>query len=188
MMSTSKRTLTAAAIALLTATAATIGRASEFGNSQVATSGDPYAVTPKRLKRELREDGIDVRFIHTKRVAHAKSVAGVGSLGRAGIGFEFQLYPSSDQASVRRLGQLSRRRFGRIGQRPISGIDVKLRGVLANVAYAQYQPYWEGNSESRRAFLRFDAQYRRVLRALDDALFASFPRDDPYAHALSAVP
>lgn len=172
---------------LIAAAAISISIASDSLPIRVSTGGDPYEVSAKRLRHELEATGIAIRFIPQKTIRLVESVVGVGRVGRAEIGFEFRLYPSSDRASVRQMGRLKARQFDWRDPRRISGMDVKLRGVLANVAYAQYSPISEVR-ESTQAYLQLDAQHRRVLRALDDALFGSFPRSDPYAYPLSATP
>jgi len=63
-----------------------------------------------------------------------------------------------------------------------------IRGVLANVAYAQYEIEPRSASRTMQTYLRSEGIRRAIRRALDDALFRAFPKDDPYAHALEAAP
>lgn len=153
------------------------------GGQRVATGVDTYRVTGKHLRKSLRKSSINIHFIQQENEP-LPTVSGIGTSGEAELGFEFQIYPSSREATIAALGTLRPRDFGWsvIGSR--ERWLRRIRGVLANVAYAQYEVEVERPRETARAYLRREAAHRRVLRALDDALFASFPVDDPYAYAL----
>jgi hypothetical protein len=106
------------------------------------------------------------------------------------IGFEYQVFPSGDQATVTYLGRLQTSDFG--WPKPRLGIvlEPKVRGVVGNVAFAEYE--WRNQRDdrhyTRKAALRSQLALQHMHRALDDALFNSFPSKDPYANALSATP
>ncbi len=175
-----------AVIAILACVAAA-STATAHDGVRVASGGDPYRVSAAHLRHELTTSGIEIRFTHP-RGEPVPAVTGVGSSGRASIGFEFQLYPSSDQASVRDLGRLRAPDFGWRRPHGLLAFEGWIRGVLGNVAYAQYEESLLESHETQSAFLRKEAAEMRVLRALDNALFRSFPARDPYAQALSPKP
>jgi hypothetical protein len=146
---------------------------------QVSTGGDPHRVTVQRLRMELGRSGLEIRPLRpSARAPHV--VSGVAYNGPVEVGFEFQVFRSSSEATIRRLGRLRPRDFG--WERPPATLyRTWVRGVLANVAYGQYELE---RSRLPGGYLRNDAARRRILRALDDALFRAFRPDDPYAHPL----
>lgn len=178
-----KRRLASAALPLAVIVMAALVAVAVGDTHRSASDGDPYRVTPLRLIRELdKAQGVDVRF--TKPSGEpVRTIAGVGSSGGVAIAFEFQLYPTSDEATVEQLGRLKPRDFGWTGGRWVEW-EPRLRGVLANVAYAQYERrhIYVENHETVSEYLHDDASRRRVQRALDDALFDVFPASDSFAH------
>lgn len=166
-----------------------VAAAALAGGDRVATGGDPYRVKAERLRSELAKTGLRIRYIHPHGEP-TRTVAGVAEFGWAGpIGFEFQLYPSSDQATVRGVGKLRLADFG--GPAKIIFEPKVIRGVLGNVAFAEYEipdPGEEESAPSRKIGLHRQLQVQRLNRSLDDALFNSFPAADPYANALSTTP
>lgn len=151
----------------------------------VGDSADPAVhggsvdrVSTKQLRSELEQAKVSIQ---PGSDTSASTVSGVASQGRAAIGFEFRVYPSSDEATVRGLGNLS---LGDLGYPSPNGVTVKkvIRGVLGNVAYAQYRV--ERDWKTERAYLEENESRREVIRELDDALFRSFPPDNPYAQPL----
>jgi hypothetical protein len=108
--------------------------------------------------------------------------------GAEPIGFEFRLYPSSDQATVRGLGKMRSTDFGWPKEHRGFIYEPQVRGVLANVAFAEYEWFDLHTHRSRVAALKSQRAEQRLMRALDDALFGSFPRKDPYVHAVLPTP
>jgi hypothetical protein len=84
------------------------------------------------------ETGIEIRFIQPTHEP-VRTVAGVGGSGRSSIAFEFQLFPTSEQAKVEDLGNLKPREFGWSAAPLFVDWEPRIRGVLANVAYAEYE-------------------------------------------------
>ncbi len=152
----------------------------------VAAHGDPHTITEQRLMHELAASGLRVRYIESHRAVSA--VAGVARAGTAKLGFEFQLFPRSDEATVGGVGRLRPADFGWPKAGGLFGFERQIRGVLANVAYAQYEEFPVEGHETRNAYLRKEADRRRIVRGLDDALFASLPSRDPYAHSIRISP
>ncbi|HZO05581.1 MAG TPA: hypothetical protein VFB52_04280 [Solirubrobacterales bacterium] len=147
------------------------------------TGGDPYLVSAERLRSELAGSGAKIRFAASRGGA-IPSVVGVARDGGAVIGFEFQLYPSSDVATVAAAGELRAARFG--WPRRYRGflLKVEVRGVLGNVVYTEYERGAVESHSTVREVNRRQRARQRIMRALDDALFASYPEDDPFAVAL----
>ena len=154
----------------------------EAGDAAV-TGGDPYLVSAERLRSELAGSGAKIRFV-APRGGSIPSVVGVARDGGAVIGFEFQLYPSSDAATVAAAGELRAARFGWPHRYRGFRLKVEVRGVLGNVVYAEYERGAVERDSTVREVRRRQLAHQRIMRALDDALFASFPADDPFAVAL----
>lgn len=156
-------------------------------DGRVASGGDPYRVTAGRLRGELAAMGIKARFVHARGPVPA--LAGVADMGGAEpVGFEFRLYPSSDQTTVRDLGTMRSTDFGWPKEQLGFIYEPRIRGVLGNVAFAEYEWFDLNTHRSRAAALRSQLAEQRLLRALDDALFGSFPAKDLYAHAVLPEP
>ncbi|HZO05580.1 MAG TPA: hypothetical protein VFB52_04275 [Solirubrobacterales bacterium] len=154
---------------------------------KVAIEGDPHVVSEQSLKDELMKTGVAIQF-HTVESGEVPSVVGVARDGGAVVGFEFQLYPSSDEATAWDLGELPAAAFGWPPKYKDFLLKVEVRGVLGNVAFAEYE---RGVLESQSTVKEVNERQRskqRVARALDDALFGLFPSSDPYVHALATVP
>jgi hypothetical protein len=154
----------------------TTGIAVAQSSERVATGGDPYLVTPDRLQQELAAAGVQIEYARPAR--SRSTVSGVASLGHASVGFEFQIFPGSDGATVRGLGKLGLRHFDWRRPRGLFDLRKSIRGVLANVAYAQYELELLEAHDPPGTYLRRDRQRRRLRRALDDALFNAFPSND----------
>jgi hypothetical protein len=145
--------------------------------TRVSSGGDPHHVTLRELRDRLERSGVAIR--PARHPAPSRStIAGVASAGRAMIGFEFQVFSSSDVATIRGLGRLRPPDFGWPPTRFDPLYRTWIRGVLSNVAYAQYE------IETDRQ-LGAEPARRRIIRALDDALIGAFPADDPYVHAMA---
>lgn len=152
-------------------------------DGRVASGGDPHRVTASRLRAELAAKGIEARFVQAPGPVLA--LAGVAHMGEAEpVGFEFRLYPSSDQATARGLGKMRSTDFGWPKEQLGFIYESRVRGVLGNVAFAEYEWFDLDTHRSRSAALKSQLAEQRLLRALDDALFGSFPTNDPYAHAM----
>ena len=158
------------------------------GGTQVAFEGDPFVVTPTQLKSGLSKAGLKVRYVKGA-AGPATEVAGVAHLQDHLIGFEFQLFPASDEATVRYVGRLQAPDFG-WPKNIYHGMKFKtwVRGVLGNVAFAEYE-----RSPLRKHFTPAEARrsqltYQSLRRRVDDALFRSFPENDPYVHATAVKP
>lgn len=174
----SRLLLPALACVLASAAAAMAG-----GSDRASTGGDPHRVTVQRLQAELGRSGLAIRPVRPS-LRTPRVVSGVASDGAVEVGFEFHVFRSSDEATVRRLGRPRPRDFGWTTRPGVTPVRTRIRGVLANVAYAQYE------LEGRRlpgGHVRNDAARRRLIRGLDDALFRAFPPDDPYAQPLIAA-
>jgi hypothetical protein len=168
---------------------AATGALAVASSQQVASGGDSYSITAQRLRSKLTNTGIELTFLHPPNEPTTAVVGVAGSAPGEQIGFEYQLYPSSDEAKVANLGKLPPRVFGWRKPSHNQIFEPIVRGVLGNVAYAIYE-LW---SIERRKAPRLEALERhwnpqRTLRALDNALFESFPSGDPYANPLSATP
>ncbi|HEX4463960.1 MAG TPA: hypothetical protein VH042_04890 [Solirubrobacterales bacterium] len=144
-------------------------------------------MTSSRLRDELAAKGIEARFVQAPGPVPA--VAGVAKMGNAEpVGFEFRLYADSDQATVRGLGRMHSTDFGWPKEQLGVIYQPRVRGVLGNVAFAEYEWHKLNTHGGRAAALRSQLAKQRLLRALDDALFGSFPTKDPYAHAVLPEP
>ena len=154
---------------------------------KVAVGGDPYVVSEQRLKDELIATGVAIQF-HTVEFGEVPSVVGVASDGGAAIGFEFQIYPSSDEATAWDLGELPAAAFGWPPKYKDFLLQVEVRGVLGNVAFAEYERGAVESASTAKEVNERQRSEQRVVRALDDALFGSFPPADPYVHALANEP
>ncbi len=157
------------------------------GSHRVATGGDPHSVSAQRLKSELAGTGLAIHYLQPAGEP-VPSVTGVAHDGKALLGFEFQLYPSSDEATVSDVGKLRAKDLG--WPRKYDGFLLHrlVRGVLGNVAFAEYK---QGVIESHYTVAEaheVQLAHQHIVRALDNALFGSFPSNDPYAHALLAAP
>lgn len=157
------------------------------GDQRVATGGDPYRVTASKLRDELVARGVEARFVPAP--GGVETLAGVAKMpGAEPAGFEFRLYPSSDQATVRGLGRMRSTDFGWPREQLHFVFESRIRGVLGNVAFAEYEWFDLNTHRSRVAAIESQLAEQRLLRAIDDALFASYPASDPYVHALSSSP
>jgi hypothetical protein len=156
-------------------------------DGRVASGGDLYLVTAGRLREELAAKGVEARFVRAPGTVPA--LAGVARMAEAEpVGFEFRLYPSSDQATVRGLGKMASTKFGWPEEHRGVIYEPQVRGVLGNVAFAEYEWFDLDTHRSRAGALKSQLAEQRLLRALDDALFGSFPRQDPYVHAVLPTP
>jgi hypothetical protein len=156
-------------------------------DGRVASGGDPYLVTAGRLRDELAAKGIEARFVRAPGTVPA--LAGVATMaGAEPVGFEFRLYSSSDQATVRGLGRMRSTDFGWPEEHRGVIYEPQVRGVLGNVAFAEYEWFNLHTHRNRAAALKAQLAEQRLMRALDDALFGSFPGQDPYAHAVLPAP
>jgi hypothetical protein len=179
-----KRVLVPALALIMVGVAAAVALALD---GRVASGGDPYRVTAGRLRDELAAKGVEARFVSAPGTVPA--LAGVAKLGDAEpVGFEFRLYPGSDEATVAGLGRMRSTDFGWPREQLGFIYEPRIRGVLGNVAFAEYEWFDLHTHLSRAAALRSQLAEQRLLRALDDALFGSFPAGDPYAHAQLAAP
>ena len=140
------RTLRWTAALAVVAIAAT-GALALASSQQVASGGDSYRVTPQRLRSELTKTGIELTFLHPPSEPTTAVVGVVGSAPGERIGFEYQLYQSSEEATVEGLGKLPPATFG--WPKPSLGeaFEPIVRGVLGNVAYAIYE-FWGGEGTS----------------------------------------
>jgi len=170
-----RRRLVVAAVAVVSMGAVLAVVLAVTGSSQVA-DGDPHRVTVGQLRDRLERSGLQIRTIR-EPTRSIPTIVGVASAGHAAIGFEFQVFPASDVATVRKLGRLRSTDFGWPPARFNPLYRTWIRGVLGNVAYAQYEIETDGQ-------LLAESARRRIVQMLDDALFSSFSPDDPYAHAL----
>jgi hypothetical protein len=146
-------------------------------------------VTAVKLRRELERSGLAIRWRRGRRGDGVSGVvAGVASgdgRGRAGfgrVGFEFTI-ANGDHAEGGLLGRAGFPTKYRIPDNPCPRSPCKFvpprwlperRGVLGNVEYGVYHL----NDESDEL----------TINALDDALFASFPLDDPRAYPVLSKP
>lgn len=172
--------LAAVGTALVGVVLASTGTAALSRSEPVAVGGDAYVVDPDQLRTELRRTGLEINYSEPLG-NETSAVIGTASKGGVEVGFEFRLYPTSDSATIAGLGRLGPNVFG---WRPSPLYSERIRGVLANVAYAQYEHTPVGSERSVARYLKRSAALRHVQRSLDDALFGAFPEDDPYAHAL----
>jgi hypothetical protein len=164
----------------LTSTGVAVSSRSE----PVAAGGDPYVVHPDRLRAELGQTGLDISY-SGQNGKDMPAVIGTASQGDVEVGFEFRVYPTSNSATISGLGRLQPRIFG---WNPSPLYSMRIRGVLANVAYAQYELVSLGAERSVAVYLARSAAHRHVQRSLDNALLRVFPKDDPYVHALESTP
>jgi hypothetical protein len=160
------------------------------GSQKVATGTDPYHVTEKRLRAELEKAGVPLRYVHPRNERVPTVSGAVKGNSSHRIGFEYQIFPSGDQATVAYLGRLRTSDFGWPKERLGITLEPKVRGVLGNVAFAEYEwlSHWDHRHYTHKAALRSQLVLQHISRALDDALFNSFPPEDPYANALSTTP
>jgi len=166
-----------------------VGAVAIASNQRVASGGDRYRVSARRLRSELAKTGLDVRYVHPRHEPTSAVVGVARSLPANPFGFEYQLYRSSDEASVSALGKLKAGAFG--WPKPHLGVifEPVVRGVLGNVAYAIYERSFLREKEGSRAKAwEVQLTVQRTQRELDDALFNTFPPRDPYANALSNNP
>jgi hypothetical protein len=187
------RTLVASVAVVAALCLAGVGVAVALGGGApaVASGGDPNVVTTTQLKEGLAKIGAKIRYVDAREPVPA--LVGLASKEpTVPIGFEYQVFPSSDQATVAHLGKLSAQTFG--WRKPTSGIifEPLVRGVLGNVAYAVYEDNEHDRHrrphETAAEAHRFQLAAQAIRRGLDDALFDAFPADDPYANALSPTP
>jgi hypothetical protein len=165
-----------------------VGALAFASSRQVAFEGDPHHVSAGRLRDELKQGGVRVRYLKPVHEP-VPSVVGVASVAPArGIGFEYQVFPSSDETTVAQLGKLKEADFGWPKAKPGVVFEPVVRGVLGNIAYAIYERHFLTEKGTRKEAMRLQLATQRVLRTLDDALFESFPDRDPYANALSPTP
>jgi hypothetical protein len=158
-------------------------------SQQVASGGDTYSVTAPRLRSELTKTGIELTFLHPPNEPTTAVVGAAGSAPGERIGFEYQLYGGSGEATVENLGKLPPNVFGWHKPGPNEIFEPIVRGVLGNVAYAIYElGFIERQKSPRLEALERHWNPQRTLRALDNALFTSFPSRDPYANPLSVTP
>jgi hypothetical protein len=161
-----------------------VGALAFASSRQVAFEGDPHHVSAGRLRDELKQGGVRVRYVKP-----VPAVVGVASVAPArGIGFEYQVFPSSDETTVAQVGKLKEADFGWPKAKPGVVFEPVVRGVLGNVAYAIYERHFLAEKGTRKEAMRLQLATQRVLKTLDDALFESFPDRDPYANALPPTP
>jgi hypothetical protein len=172
----SRLVLTCCAFALIAAISSGSVRVATGESPRVASDGDPHRVTVRHLREALANSGLTIRPARTPSPS-ASTITGVASVDDVKIGFEFQIFSSSDVATIRRLGRLRPTDFGWPPARFDPLYRTWIRGVLGNVAYAQYEVETDQQLLAERA-------RRRVIRELDDVLFGLFPSGDPYANAL----
>lgn len=141
--------------------------------------------TAANLRRQLDRTGLTITY-RTGRTGDGvvAVVAGVVHVHGGRFGFEFDLTkgrPPTD-ADVGRAGfPVSWYDNGAVRspvQPPPRYADPNIRGVLGNVAYANY--FYGGD------YPRGPLAVAR--NKIDDALFASFPPDDAEAHAIVSKP
>jgi hypothetical protein len=112
----------------------------------------------------------------------------VASVGPELVGFEYQLFPSARAASTRDLRKVRaedfgwRERPGRASERPT------IRGILSNVAFAEYEKLPRPSRRTRRSHFPDLIDRQRMFRELDNALFSAFPVRDAYVHPRSKSP
>lgn len=131
--------------------------------------GEPDESLPdaEALKQRLAASGLEIVYRQgNPGDADLSVIGGVARDRRGGrVGFEF-VFDADGQASTSELGTIG---FPTQARRLVHPI---LRGVLRNVAYANY---YLGRGAGRRNDLA-------VTYRLDDALFGLFPADDAEAH------
>lgn len=127
-------------------------------------------VSEAELRRSLEASGLTIEWRKARAGDGAEAVlAGVASdRGRDAVGFEFVI-ASDEHADVERLGRVKLRNVD----------EPEVRGVLGNVAYANY-PLRDRRGETVEA--------ARTIYRLDDALFRVFPPDDAIAYPVRAKP
>ncbi len=162
--------------------------AASGGYRKVATNSDPHCLTAQSLRLHLERSGLAIRFIrHVDEPV--PSIVGVARRGSEVLGFEFQLFPSSDEATVSRVGRLEAADFSWPPRFHGFLLGRWVRGVIANVAFAEYERnVVEGPRQSVGEAHRAQLDEQELQRAVDDALFSSFPARDPFAHAVSGRP
>jgi hypothetical protein len=191
-----KRTLVALAAVVAAAAVAVavlvVAVASGGGKPDVATGGDPNTVSTAQLEAGLAKIGVKIQYVDASEPVPA--VVGLASVSPASpVGFEYQVFPSSDQATVADLGKLPPHTFGWKKPRASFYYEPTIRGVLGNVAYAIYEDPEEVDVEPSAKMLSagvrgYQLAAQKVSRGLDDALFDAFPANDPYVNALSPTP
>jgi hypothetical protein len=146
------------------------------GDDEPEASPPKHRVTAQEIKGSLERSGLDIHWIPSKpgKGAEAVLVGEATRQGRYPVGFEFAL--SRDARATDDLvgrGLAPPHHPWRANPATDDGdedLREKPRGVIANVAYANFyygrkQPAGTGD----------------VQRRIDDALFGVFPRDDPEA-------
>jgi hypothetical protein len=142
---------------------------------------DPYVLIAGHLRNHLNQTGIHIRFSSVRGEA-IPTLRGVASVGPELVGFEYQLFPSARVASTRNLRHVQAEDFGwqerpgRASERP------RIRGILSNVAFAEYEKLPLPSHRPRRSHFPDLIDRQRVLRGLDNALFSAFPARDAYVH------
>ena len=147
-----------------------------------------HLVTVRELRGALDASGLQIRYFPGKTLSDGTGVlGGVASFGRSSsrVGFEFAVdrHAPGDVDALGHAG-LPLRRDPQSGT-PTStadgtsrGVEPEIRGVLANVAYANYvlgrDPY--------------SASEQRVSERLDRVLFSVFPHDDAVAFPVRQEP
>jgi hypothetical protein len=145
---------------------------------------DPYVLTAGKLRRHLSQTGIHIRFVPAPK----GTLRGVASVGPEFIGFEYELFPSARMATTHGLRRVKARDFG-WSERPQGASErVRIRGVLSNVAFAEYEKLPPPSHRPRRSHFPDLRDEQTLLRTLDNALFSSFPPDDAYVHPLLNSP
>lgn len=140
---------------------------------------DPYVLTAGRLRNYLNQTDIHIRFSSVQGEA-VPTLRGVASVGPELVGFEYQLFPSVRAASTRNLRKVQaedfgwRERPGRASERPW------IRGILSNVAFAEYEKLPLPPRRPRRSHFPDLVDRQRMFRELDNALFSAFPAHDAY--------
>jgi hypothetical protein len=182
------RVIVVAIIALAVMVGACVCTSALAGSARVATAGDRHVVTAERLRSELRKANIEIRYTHPMSEPTAAVVGAARAAPAGAIGFEYQLFSSSALATIRYAGKLRPKDFGWPRSKLGVVFEPIVRGVLGNVAYAIYERHFLRQEGTREEATEVQLSVQRTVRAMDDALFKSFPPRDPYANALSTGP
>jgi hypothetical protein len=113
----------------------------------------------------LKQGGVRVRYVKPVHEP-VPAVVGVASVAPArGIGFEYQVFPSSDETTVAQLGKLKEADFGWPKAKPGVVFEPVVRGVLGNIAYAIYERHFLAEKGTRKEAMRLQLATQRVLRS-----------------------
>jgi hypothetical protein len=157
------------------------GCGSSSGSAASQERYDPYVLTVGRLRNHLSQTGIHIRF-SSVRGESVPTLRGVASVGPELVGFEYQLFPSARLASTRNLREVQAEDFGWRERPGLASERPWIRGILSNVAFAEYEKLPLPSHRSRRSHFPDLVDRQRILRGLDDALFSAFPAGDAYVH------